>query len=81
MNRRTPPKILRMKNLCGATYEVIDIFSHTLGCGMNCPTCGEKMKKGKEVSKATFVHSKNGFVTRDKIYCSDECVPKSIQSA
>lgn len=81
MSNYPSPKILRMRRIKGATYERMDTWGHIMGRKMNCPTCGKEMKKGDEVSKGMFIHSGNGWIIREKIYCSDECVPYEIQSA
>ena len=73
------PKIIRMGNMKGARYYLVDFGIDTNKRALNCPTCGNRIIKGKGY-KSSYVHSENGFIIRHRIHCSKECTPDEITS-
>lgn len=78
--KRMHPKIIRLRNRIGATYDLTDTISMECLKAFNCPSCGTRIEKGTIIFRGSYVSSNNGWHIRHKRFCSNECLPDEIKS-
>jgi hypothetical protein len=74
------PKLIRLRNGVGREYFLVDYDGWDCKMAFNCPTCGNRSKKGDIVFRGSYLTERDSFHIRHRLYCSEKCVQKTFKS-
>lgn len=78
--KRIHPKILRLRNGVGRTYDRYDTTQQECLKAFNCPACGKRIAKGDVIFQGHYLTEKDQWNIRLKKFCSQDCVPPILKS-